>query len=104
VLDELMLHIEEIEARIARFDARLLHELKDERNTLALLQTLPDVDLMGAARLLVEMGTDMDAFGGANRLASKIGICPGNHECAGKHKSGCTRSVFKSKFQSLVVR
>jgi transposase len=38
VLDELMQHIEEIEARIARFDPKLLVELKDERNTLALLQ------------------------------------------------------------------
>lgn len=125
VLDELMQHIEEIEARIARFDTKLLDELKDERNTLALLQTLPGVDLIGAAMLLVEIGTDMDTFGTANQLSSWVGICPGNHESAGKRKSGrarkgnpyvrrllCefahaasrTRSVFKSKFQSLVVR
>ncbi|SDG99593.1 hypothetical protein SAMN05428952_1003108 [Nitrosomonas sp. Nm132] len=53
-----MQHIEEIEARIARFDTKLLDELKDERNTLALLQTLPGIDLIGAAMLLVEIGTD----------------------------------------------
>lgn len=125
VLDELMCHIEEIEARIARFDARLLDGLTDERNALALLQTLPGVDLIGAAMLLVEIGTDMDAFGHADRLASWVGICPGNNESAGKRKSGrvrkgnlyvrrllCefahaasrTQSVFRSKFQSLVVR
>jgi transposase len=125
VLDELMHHIEEIEARIARFDARLLSELESERNTLALLQTIPGVDLIGAAMLLVEIGSDMDAFGSADRLASWVGICPGNNESAGKRKSGrvrkgnlyvrrllCefahaasrTQSVFKSKFQSLVVR
>ena len=66
VLDEIMRHIEEIEARIARFDARLLDELKSEHNKLALLQTLPAVDLIGAAMLLVEIGTDMDAFGSAD--------------------------------------
>lgn len=125
VLHELMSHIEEIEARIARFDARLLDGLADERNTLALLQTLPGIDLIGAAMLLVEIGADMDAFGSANRLASWVGICPGNNESAGKHKSGRVRkgnpyvrrllcefahaasrttSVFKSKFQALVVR
>jgi transposase len=125
VLDELMRHIEEIEARIDRFDARLLDALQEERNTLALLQTLPGVDLIGAAMLLVEIGTDMEAFGSADRLASWVGICPGNHESAGKRKSGrirkgnlyvrrllCefahaasrTQSVFKSKFQSLLVR
>jgi transposase len=125
VLDELMRHIEEIEARIARFDARLLGELESERNFLALLQTIPGVDLIGAAMLLIEIGTDMDAFGSADRLASWVGICPGNNESAGKRKSGHVRkgnlyvrrllcefahaasrttSVFKSKFQSLVVR
>lgn len=125
VLDELMQHIEEIEARIARFDARLLAELESERNTLALLQTIPGVDLIGAAMLLIEIGTDMDAFGSPDRLASWVGICPGNNESAGKRKSGHVRkgnlyvrrllcefahaasrttSVFKSKFQSLVVR
>ena len=125
VLDELMRHIEEIEARIARFDARLLGELESERNALALLQTIPGVDLIGAAMLLVEIGTDMDVFGNPDRLASWVGICPGNNESAGKRKSGhvrkgnlyvrrllCefahaasrTKSVFKSKFQALVVR
>lgn len=125
VLDELMHHIEEIEARIARFDARLLDGLTDERNALALLQTLPGIDLIGAAMLLVEIGTDMDAFGNADRLASWVGICPGNNESAGKRKSArvrkgnpyvrrllCefahaasrTQSVFQSKFQSLIVR
>lgn len=125
VLDELMHPIEEIEARIARFDARLLAGLVSERNALALLQTIPGVDRIGAAMLLIEIGTDMDAFGTADRLASWVGICPGNNESAGKRKSGHVRkgnsyvrrllcefahaasrttSVFKSKFQSLVVR
>ena len=125
VLDELMQHIEEIEARIDRFDARLLAGLESERGTLALLQTIPGVDLIGAAMLLVEIGSDMDAFGSADRLASWVGVCPGNNESAGKRKSGHTRkgnpyvrrllyefahaasrttSVFKSKFQALVVR
>jgi transposase len=55
VLDELIRHIEEIEARIARFDSRLLGELESERNILALLQTIPAVDLIGAAIRLIEI-------------------------------------------------
>ena len=125
VLDELIRHIEEIEARIARFDAKLLEGLASEHNALILLQTLPGVDLIGAAMLLVEIGTDMAAFGSADRLVSWVGICPGNNESAGKRKSGrvrkgnlyvrrllCefahaasrTKSVFKSKFEALIVR
>jgi len=82
--DELMDHIEDIEARIARFDARLLQELADERNALALLQTIPGIDQIGAAMLLVESGTDMEVFSSPDRLASWVGICPGNNESAGK--------------------
>ncbi len=121
-----MRHIEEIEARIGRFDPRLLAKLESKRNTLALLQTLPGVDLIGAAMLLVETVSDMDAFGSADRLASWVGICPGNNESAGKRKFGHVRKVnlyvhrllcefaqaacrtpsvfmFKSKFQALVA-
>ena len=125
VLDELMRHLEEIEVRITRFDVRLLEELESARHTLALLQTIPGVDLIGAAMLLVELGTDRAVFGGADRLASWMGTCPGHNESAGKRKSthvrkgnlyvrrlrcafahaaSRTTSVFKSKFQSLVVR
>lgn len=125
VLNELMRHIEEIEQRIARFDQRLLAGLESEHNWLVLLQTLPGVDLIGAAMLLVEIGSDMDAFGSADRLSSWVGICPGNNESADKHKSGRTRkgnayvrrllcefahaasrttSAFKAKFNSLIVR
>ncbi len=125
VLNELMAHIEELEARIARFDAYLLSHLETEANMLALLQTLPGVDRIGAALLLVEIGTDMSVFGQADRLASWIGVSPGNHESAGKRKSGrirkgnpyvrrllCefaqaaskTRCALQSRFQAWVVR
>lgn len=125
VLAELMDHIEETEARITRFDERLLAGLDDERQALILLQTIPGIDLIGAAMLIVEIGTDMAAFGSAGRLASWTGLCPGNNKSAGKSKSSKIRrgnpyvrrlfcefaqaasrshSVFKLKFQSLVVR
>ena len=92
---------------------------------LRLLQTLPGIDLMGAAMLLVEIGGDMSVFGSAQRLASWVGICPGNNESAGKRKSGrirkgnawvrrllCefaqaagrSRCALKDKFRALNVR
>jgi transposase len=127
VLAEIMAHIEELEKRIARFDAELLRSLRDAGYgmPLQLLQTLPGIDLMGAAMLLVEIGADMSVFGSAQRLASWVGICPGNNESAGKRKSGrirkgnawvrrllCefaqaagrSRCALKDKFQALNVR
>ena len=91
VLKEVMAHIEELEARMTRFDQALIQGLDIWRPQLILLQTIPGIDLMGAAMLLVEIGTDMSSFGCAEKLASWVGICPGNNESAGKRKSGKTR-------------
>lgn len=125
VLETLMQQIGYFEDQIARFDAYLLEGLAEQRNALALLQTIPGVDVIGAAMLLVEIGTNMDAFGSADRLASWAGLCPGNNESAGKRKSGRARKgnpyvrrllcefahsarrttcVFKAKFESLHLR
>jgi transposase len=89
------------------------------------LQTIPGIDLQGAAMLLVEIGANMGSFGSAERLASWVGICPGNNESAGNRKSGrirrgnawvrrllCefaqaaarTRCALKAKFESLALR
>jgi transposase len=91
VLTEIMAHIEELEARMQRFELALLQGLSAWQPQLRLLQTIPGIDQMGAAMLLVEISTDMDSFGSAEKLASWVGICPGNNESAGKRKSGKTR-------------
>ncbi len=91
LLGELMAHIQELEARMARFEQELLKGLDEWQNELVLLQTIPGIDVMGAAMLLVEISADMHSFGSAERLASWVGICPGNNESAGKRKSGKTR-------------
>lgn len=91
VLAEIMAHIEELEARMGRFEQTLLQGLSAWQPQLTLLQTIPGIDQMGAAMLLVEISTDMDSFGSAEKLASWVGICPGNNESAGKRKSGKTR-------------
>ncbi|MGE4377839.1 MAG: IS110 family transposase [Burkholderiaceae bacterium] len=91
VLSEVMAHIEELEARMRRFELALLQGLSAWQPQLRLLQTIPGIDQIGAAMLLVEISTDMDSFGSAEKLASWVGICPGNNESAGKRKSGKTR-------------
>jgi len=125
VLTEIMAHIEELEARMGRFEQALLQGLSAWQPQLTLLQTIPGIDAMGAAMLLVEIGAEMQSFGSAERLASWVGICPGNNESAGKRKSGKTRkgnawvrrllcefaqavsrsrSALKDKFNALKIR
>jgi transposase len=56
-----------------------------------LLDTIPGVDRRTAQGLLAEIGADMSVFGTPSRLASWAAVCPGNHESAGRSKSGATR-------------
>ena len=90
-LSEVMAHIEEIEARITRFQQKLLRELKPYQSILESIQTIPGIDIMSAAMLIVEIGDDMSAFANEHHLASWAGVCPGNNESAGTKKSGKAR-------------
>lgn len=58
---------------------------------LTLLCTIPGISRRTAEGILAEIGLDMDRFPSARHLASWAGMCPGNHESAGKRLSGKTR-------------
>jgi transposase len=55
-----------------------------------------------AHTLIAEIGTDMQRFGSASRLASWAGRCPGNNASAGKRRRGCTRKGNRSLHRGLV--
>src|SRR5208337_1471084 len=57
----------------------------------ALLMQIPGVDWVVAAVLIAEIGVDMSVFLSVYHLAAWAGVCPGNHESAGKQKSGRAR-------------
>ncbi len=90
-----------------------------------ILQTIPGIDAMSAAIILVELGVDMEQFGSPARCASWAGVCPGNNESAAKKKSGRTRKgsrqirtilcevanaavktrcQFKGKYRAMTIR
>ncbi|WP_432190531.1 transposase [Streptomyces sp. Tue6028] len=52
--------------------------------------TIPGISLTAAQVVVAEIGIDMRRFPTAGHLASWAGVCPGNHESAGKVTSGCT--------------
>jgi transposase len=52
---------------------------------------IPGVDWLVAAVLIAEIGIDMSVFLSASHLAAWAGVCPGNHESAGKQRSGRAR-------------
>ena len=57
----------------------------------ARVDTIHGVNTRPAELLIAELGADMTVFPTAKHAASWAGLCPGNHESAGTHRSGRTR-------------
>ncbi len=91
LLSEQLGHIGELDAAITRMNQEIATRLQVEDETLALLDTIPGVSEHIAQGILSELGADMSHFPSAKHLASWAGLCPGNHESAGRHLSGKTR-------------
>jgi transposase len=125
VLGKLSESIEFEQRKLAEVDEYLLKAMQPYAWAHQLLQTIPGIDEIAAALILIEIGDDMDRFGSPERLACWAALSPGNNESAGKRKSGRTRhgnnairyilcecanaarmtkSTLASKYRSLTVR
>ena len=71
-------------------------------DAVARLDTIPGVAQRTAEILLAELGLDLARFPTAGHLASWAGMCPGNHESAGKRQSGRTRKGNRALRAALV--
>ena len=88
---EHLAHIDFLEAAIDRVSAEIAERLRPCAEAVARLDTIPGIGPYLAEALIAEIGTDMSRFPTAAHLASWAGMCPGNHESAGKRRSGKTR-------------
>ena len=85
-------HIAQLEQMIARLDAQIETMMQPYRTEQDLLATIPGIRQLAAAAIISEIGADVRAyFPTAAHLASWAGICPGNHESAGKQRTGKRR-------------
>jgi len=83
--------IKAAQADLERLDERLRGKLADYAEPLRRLMRIPGVDWVIGATIIAEIGIDMSMFVSASHLASWTGICPGNHESAGRQRGGKTR-------------
>jgi transposase len=77
--------------RITRMEAEIDKRIGPFESAVTLWKSIPGVDQVTACSLVAEIGVDMRQFPTARHLASWAALCPGNHESAGKRKSGKTR-------------
>jgi transposase len=95
LVGEMLARIDQMDETIGRLSAEVARVAAPFSPLLALLVTIPGVSRRTAEVILAEIGSDMGRFPTAAHLASWAGVCPGNHESAGKHGSGRTRKGSK---------
>jgi transposase len=96
-------HIDHLEAMIARLDAQIEAMMIPFRAQRDLLASIPGIGQLSAAGVICEIGVSVrELFATDARLASWTGLCPGNHESAGKRRSG-KRRKGNEHLQSLLV-
>jgi transposase len=85
-------HIDYLDAAIARLGAQIAQQLSVEEEAAVRLDSIPGGSQRVAEILVAEVGSDPAGhFPRAQHLASWAGVCPGNHQSAGKRLSGKTR-------------
>lgn len=114
------------EEAIEKLNIEIDQRMEPHREISERLETIPGVKKKTIESLIAEIGTDMTRFPSHAHLASWAGVSPGNHESAGKRKSGRTthgnkwlkatlveaawaasktkKSYLKSRYQRLVSR
>jgi transposase len=69
VLQQLDAHIQFLESQLTRIDQTLFDAMEPYAWAWRLLQTIPGIDEVAAALILIEIGDDLSHFGCADRLA-----------------------------------
>ena len=91
LVTQLLAHLDHLDELIATVSGQVDHVIAPFAEELARLDTIPGVNKRTAEVILAEIGVDMRVFPTEGHLASWAGLCPGNNESAGKHRSGKTR-------------
>jgi transposase len=85
-------HLDHLDGMPKKLDAQIEAMMQPFHGPRELLITIPGIGPLSVAAVISEIGTDVAGFfADAAHLASWAGLCPGNHESAGKRYSGRRR-------------
>ena len=91
LLRALLAHVDQLTEAITQLSAESARRLAPYAAALDLPCTLPGIKRRVAEVVLAELGTDLRRFADARHRGSWAASCPGDHESAGKRRSGRMR-------------
>ncbi len=102
IIGQMLARIDHADATIDTLSEQIDRVIAPFARQVELLCTIPGVARRTAEVILAEIGADMSRFATSAHLASWAGMCPGNNESAGRHKSGRTRRGSKWLRKALI--
>jgi transposase len=90
LLKQLMREVRFFDEMIETFDERIEEATRPFCEELRLLDLIPGINRRAGECIIAELGVDMSHFPTHRHVSSWAGLCPGNNESAGKHRSGKT--------------
>jgi transposase len=96
LLAQIIDHIDDMTKRIADMDNLIKDYMEQYETAIAAVDELPGIARRSAEVIISEIGADMSRFPSAAHLCSWAGICPGNHQSAGKRAHGRTTKGNKT--------
>jgi transposase len=84
--NQLIVH-EQLQQRQIAIEAQLAKAVTPYEELISRLDQIPGINRDAAIEILGELGTDMSPWEDHRRLAAWAGLCPGNHESAGKRRN-----------------
>ncbi len=96
-------HLAQLEGLISRLSESIAELSQPYQEQIGRMDEIPGINRQGAEEVIAEVGVDMNVFPTEEHCCSWAAICSGNHESAGKRRSGRTRKGNRWLRQTLVL-